>query len=100
MINPAVIVDANHSNSDKKFKEQIRIVMDVLHNRKYHPEIRDMVKGVMIESYLKEGRQDICENYELGKSITDPCLGWEDTEKLIFDIYDKLEEIEDFNKEK
>lgn len=100
LINPAVIVDANHSNSDKKFKEQIRIVMDVLHNRKYHPEIRDMVKGVMIESYLKEGRQDICENYELGKSITDPCLGWEDTEKLIFDIYNKLEEIEDFNKEK
>lgn len=74
--------------------------MDVLHNRKYHPEIRDMVKGVMIESILRKAVKDICENYELGKSITDPCLGWEDTEKLIFDIYDKLEEIEDFNKEK
>lgn len=90
--NPAVIVDANHSNSDKKYKEQIRIVMDVMHNRKYHPEIRNLVKGVMIESYLKEGRQDICENYELGKSITDPCLGWEDTEKLIRDIYEKTQE--------
>lgn len=90
--NPAVIVDANHSNSDKKYKEQIRIVMDVMHNRKYHPEIRDLVKGVMIESYLKEGRQNICENYEKGLSITDPCLGWEDTEKLIMDIYEKTKE--------
>lgn len=92
--NPAVIVDANHSNSDKKYKEQIRIVMDVMHNRKYHPEIRDLVKGVMIESYLKEGRQDICENYELGKSITDPCLGWDDTEKLVMDIYEKVKETD------
>lgn len=90
--NPAVIVDCNHSNSDKKYKEQVRIAMDVMHNRKYHPEIRSLVKGLMIESYLKEGRQDICENYELGRSITDPCLGWEDTQKLIFDIYDKLGE--------
>lgn len=90
--NPAVIVDCNHSNSDKKFKEQIRIAMNVMHNRKYNPEIRNLVKGLMIESYLKEGRQDICENYEKGKSITDPCLGWEDTEKLIFDIYNKLGE--------
>lgn len=90
--NPAVIVDCNHSNSDKKFKEQIRIAMDVMHNRKYNPEIRELVKGLMIESYLKEGRQDICENYEKGLSITDPCLGWEDTEKLIFDIYHKLGE--------
>lgn len=91
--NPAVIVDTNHSNSSKKYKEQIRIAMDVMHNRKYHPEIRDMVKGLMIESYIKEGRQDICENYELGKSITDPCLGWEDTEALIWDIYEKTKEI-------
>lgn len=90
--NPAVIVDCNHSNSDKKFKEQIRIAMNVMHNRKYNSEIRQLVKGLMIESYLKEGRQDICENYEKGKSITDPCLGWEDTEKLIFDIYNKLGE--------
>ena len=91
--NPAVIVDANHSNSDKKYKEQIRICMDVMHNRKYHPEIRELVKGVMIESYLKEGRQDICENYEKGLSITDPCLGWEDTKKLILDIYARTKDI-------
>lgn len=91
--NPAVIVDANHSNSDKKYKEQIRICMDVMHNRKYHPEIRNLVKGLMIESYLKEGRQDICENYEKGRSITDPCLGWEDTEQLVMDIYNKTQEI-------
>lgn len=91
--NPAVIVDANHSNSDKKYKEQIRICMDVMHNRKYHPEIRELVKGVMIESYLMEGRQDICENYEKGLSITDPCLGWEDTKKLILDIYARTKDI-------
>ena len=88
--NPAVIVDANHSNSSKKFREQIRIIMDVMHNRKYHPEIRDMVKGVMIESYLLEGNQNIDKEYILGRSITDPCLGWEDTEQLILDIYDRI----------
>ena len=90
--NPTVIVDANHSNSDKKYKEQIRICMDVMHNRKYHPEIRELVKGVMIESYLLEGRQDICEDYVKGKSITDPCLGWKDTKKLILDIYARTKE--------
>lgn len=93
--NPAVIVDANHSNSNKQYKEQIRICMDVMHNRKYHPEIRNLVKGLMIESYLKEGRQDICENYEKGISITDPCLGWEDTKKLILDIYAKCLEVQE-----
>ena len=61
-----------------------------MHSRKYDPEIRKLVKGLMIESYLKEGRQDICENYEPGLSITDPCLGWEDTEQLIYDIYESL----------
>lgn len=91
--NPAVIVDANHSNSNKQYKEQIRICMDVMHNRKYHPEIRDLVKGLMIESYLLEGRQDICEDYVHGKSITDPCLGWEDTKKLILDIYTKTKDV-------
>lgn len=92
--NPAVIVDCNHSNSDKKYKEQVRIAMDVMHNRKYHPEIRRMVKGLMIESYLLEGKQDITENYELGRSITDPCLGWDQTEELIMEIYDKQKEID------
>ena len=84
--NPAVIVDVNHSNSGKQYKEQIRIVSEVLHSRNYNPELKILVKGVMIESYLEEGRQDICDNLIFGKSITDPCLGWEDTERLILKI--------------
>lgn len=97
--NPAVIVDANHSNSNKQYKEQVRIAMDVMHNRKYNPEIRSLVKGIMIESYLKEGNQNISENYERGCSITDPCLGWEQTEKLLLDLYNKMKEIEEANAE-
>lgn len=85
-----MIVDCNHYNSGKQYREQIRIAKEVMHSRKYDPEIRKLVKGLMIESYLKEGRQDICENYEPGLSITDPCLGWEDTEQLIYDIYESL----------
>lgn len=81
--NPAVIIDANHSNSNKAFKEQIRIVSEVLHSRKHYSGVKKLVKGIMVESYLKEGRQDINDNMEYGKSITDPCLGWEDTEELI-----------------
>ena len=84
--NPAVIVDANHSNSNKQFKEQIRIVSEVLHTRNYNPELKKLIKGVMVESYLKEGRQNIGGNMEYGKSITDPCLGWEDTERLISEV--------------
>lgn len=87
--NPAVIVDVNHSNSGKKYKEQIRIVSEVLHSRNYNPDLKKLVKGVMIESYLVEGRQDICPNHIYGQSITDPCLGWEDTERLIYEIADK-----------
>lgn len=87
--NPAAIVDANHSNSDKQFREQIRIVSEVLHSRNYNPEIKRLVKGVMIESYLEEGCQKIDENRVYGKSITDPCLGWDDTEELIYKIADK-----------
>lgn len=90
LANPAVIVDCNHYNSGKQYREQIRIAKEVMHSRKYDPEIRKLVKGLMIESYLKEGRQDICEDYEPGLSITDPCLGWEDTEQLIYDIYESL----------
>ena len=85
--NPATIVDANHSNSNKQFKEQIRIVKEVLHSRNISGDIRKLVKGVMIESYLVEGNQKIgCENHVYGKSITDPCLGWEKTEKLIYEL--------------
>lgn len=84
--NPAAIVDANHSNSNKQFKEQIRIVREVLHSRQYHPGLKKLIKGVMIESYLEEGCQRIDENRVYGKSITDPCLGWKDTEQLIYRI--------------
>ncbi len=87
--NPAVIVDANHSNSDKKYKEQIRIVSEVLHSRNYNQDLKKLVKGVMIESYLVEGSQQIGTDRVYGKSITDPCLGWEDTERLIYDIAEK-----------
>lgn len=85
--NPAVIIDANHSNSNKQFKEQIRICKDVLHSRNYSDIARSLVKGLMIESYIEEGSQKIgCENHVYGKSITDPCLGWEDTERLLCDM--------------
>jgi 3-deoxy-7-phosphoheptulonate synthase len=85
--NPAVIIDSNHSNSDKQFKQQIRIVKEVLHNRSINPDIKNLVKGVMIESYIEEGNQKIGEGV-YGKSITDPCLGWADSERLIHDIAD------------
>ena len=80
---PAVVVDANHSNSNKQYKEQPRIVSEVLHSRRHSPELRSLVKGVMIESYLEEGCQPIEEDRVYGKSITDPCLGWEDTQELL-----------------
>lgn len=84
--NPAAIIDANHSNSNKKYKEQLRITSEVLHSRKYNENFRKLVKGVMIESYLEEGNQPISDNMIYGKSITDPCIGWEDTEKLLYKI--------------
>ncbi len=87
--NPACIVDANHSNSDKNYIEQIRIVDEVMHNRAISPDIHALVKGVMVESYIEPGSQKIGEHI-YGKSITDPCLGWEETEKLLFDIAEKV----------
>lgn len=84
--NPAAIIDTNHSNSNKQYKEQIRIVSEVLHSRRYNPELKKLIKGVMIESYLEEGCQKIDENRVYGRSITDPCLGWEDTERLLYKI--------------
>lgn len=83
--NPACIIDANHSNSNKQYEEQIRIVKEVMHNRMLDRNIYQLVKGVMIESYLEEGCQKIGEGI-YGKSITDPCLGWEASEQLIYDI--------------
>lgn len=83
--NPACIIDSNHSNSNKQFKQQIRIVKEVMHSRKLSPDIHKLVKGVMIESYIEEGCQKVGGGI-YGKSITDPCLGWADTEQLIYDI--------------
>ena len=87
--NPSVIVDTNHNNSGKKYLEQIRIAKDIVHSRNSNPDIKNLVKGLMIESYLEDGAQSVGE-HTFGKSITDPCLGWEKTEKLILDIADKL----------
>ena len=84
--NPAVIVDANHSNSNKKYKEQIRIVSEVLHSRRHNNDLKKLIKGVMIESYIEEGNQSIGAKAVYGKSITDPCLGWADTEALLYRI--------------
>ncbi len=87
--NPALIVDTNHSNSGKKYLEQIRIAKEVLHSMRHSAEIKHLVKGLMIESYIEDGSQKIGENI-YGKSITDPCLGWEKSEKLIYELADQL----------
>lgn len=87
--NPGVIVDTNHANSGKNPYEQGRIAKEVLSSRKYNAEIRRLVKGFMIESYIEDGAQKIGEGV-YGKSITDPCLGWEKTERLILDVADML----------
>ena len=85
--NPAVIVDTNHSNSGKKYLEQIRIAKEVLHSTRCNPDIYRLVKGLMIESYIEDGCQKVEEGV-YGKSITDACLGWDKTERLIYDIAD------------
>ncbi len=87
--NPAAIIDANHSNSNKKYKEQLRIVSEVLHSRNYSPALKSLIKGVMIESYLTEGSQPIDCDRVYGKSITDPCLGWADTEALLYSMAER-----------
>ena len=87
--NHAVIVDTNHANSCKQYLEQIRIAKDILHSKSQCDTVNKLVKGLMIESYLEDGAQKIGENI-YGKSITDPCLGWEKTERLVLDIADKL----------
>ena len=85
VVNPAAIIDTNHSNSGKKYKEQIRIAKEILHSRRHSDDIHKLVKGLMIESYIEEGSQSIGDGI-YGKSITDPCLGWEDTKRLIYDV--------------
>ena len=90
LANPAVLIDTNHSNSGKKYLEQIRIAKEVLHSTRYSKEVHSIVKGLMIESYIEDGCQKISSEEVYGKSITDPCLGWEKTERLIYDIADVL----------
>ena len=87
--NKAVIVDTNHANSGKQYLEQIRIAKEVMHSCRYNPDIKKLVKGLMIESYIEDGCQKIGEGV-YGKSITDPCLGWEKSERLIYDLADML----------
>ena len=89
LANPSIIVDTNHNNSGKKYLEQVRIAKDIVYSRNQNSDIKKLVKGLMIESYIEDGA---CkpEEHIFGKSITDPCLGWEKTERLILDIADKL----------
>ena len=89
LANPAVIVDTNHANSGKKWMEQPRIAKEVLNSCRHSADVKKIVKGLMIESYIEDGAQK-AEECIYGKSITDPCLGWEKTEQLILDIADKL----------
>lgn len=85
--NPAAVVDTNHSNSDKQYQEQYRIAKEIMHSRNHSADIHKLVKGLMIESYIEPGNQKIgCANHVYGKSITDPCLGWEDSRRLIHEI--------------
>ncbi|MBQ3904053.1 MAG: 3-deoxy-7-phosphoheptulonate synthase [Eubacterium sp.] len=87
--NPAVIVDTNHSNSGKRYLEQIRIANEVLHSMRHSNDIKNMIKGFMIESYLEDGCQSV-DGGVYGKSITDPCLGWDKTKELIYNIANQI----------
>lgn len=80
-------MDTNHSNSGKKYLEQIRIAKEVLHSTRHNDDVKKLVKGLMIESYLEDGCQKLDDGI-YGKSITDPCIGWNKTEKLIYEIAD------------
>ena len=86
--NPAIVIDCNHSNSGKQCLQQIRIAQEVMQNRKFDVEFKKIVKGFMIESFLVEGNQK--EDEIFGKSITDPCLGWENTERLLLDLAEQV----------
>lgn len=89
LVNHSCIVDANHNNSGKKFDEQPRIVKEVIHSRNYDPDIKELVKGVMVESYIEDGNQPVGGGC-YGKSITDSCLGWDKTERLLKEVADLL----------
>jgi 3-deoxy-7-phosphoheptulonate synthase len=85
LAHPAIIVDTNHANSNKQYLQQVRIAKDIMHSRHVSSEIRGLVKGLMTESYIEDGAQKIGEGV-YGKSITDPCLGWEKTEQLLLEL--------------
>ncbi len=87
--NMGVIIDANHSNSNKKYLEQVRICKEVLHSRRMSSEINSFVKGLMVESYIEDGNQGV-DGGVYGKSITDACIGWDKTERFVLDIADTL----------
>jgi 3-deoxy-7-phosphoheptulonate synthase len=87
--NPAVIIDTNHSNSGKNPFEQVRIAKEIVHNRKLNPDVAKLVKGLMIESYIEDGNQPVGGGC-YGKSITDACLGWDKSQRLIFDLAERL----------
>ena len=89
LAHPAVVVDVNHSNSNKRYLEQSRIAKEVMHSRRYNPDLQKLVKGLMIESYLVDGAQKIGGG-TYGQSITDPCLGWEKTERLVLELAEAL----------
>lgn len=89
LVNPSLVVDCNHANSGKHYEEQIRIAKEVLYSKRHNSELNSFIKGLMIESYIEDGCQKV-EDGVYGKSITDPCLGWEKTEKLILDIAEAL----------
>ena len=89
LVNPSVVVDANHANSGKRFMEQIRISKEIVTSRRQNEDIKKLVKGLMIESYLEDGNQSV-DGTVYGKSITDPCLGWEKSERLVLDIAEML----------
>jgi 3-deoxy-7-phosphoheptulonate synthase len=88
---PAVVVDTNHCNSAKHYKEQLRIAQEVMHSRKYSEELAGFVKGLMVESYIEEGNCKV-EDHVYGKSITDACIGWDDTKRLISMVYDYVQQ--------
>ena len=90
LVNPACIIDTNHANSAKHYLEQPRIAKEILESRTYDARVRSLVKGLMVESYILDGNQKISQDEDYGRSITDPCLGWEKTERMIYDIAEML----------
>jgi 3-deoxy-7-phosphoheptulonate synthase len=88
LVNPAIVVDTNHSNSNKRYKDQPRIALEIMESRKQSPALHKIVRGLMIESFIAEGTQKPNENV-YGKSITDPCLGWDETKKLVLELAEK-----------